>query len=57
MRPNTVRNCNVMYIFCSKPVRDYKKPVFKTGDRVRISKYDLLSANVTSRSLHEFLKM
>ena len=41
MRPKTVKNCDFMSIFYSKPVREYKKPTFKTGDRVRISKYDL----------------
>ena len=41
MRPNTVKNCDFMSILCSKPLREYKKPTFKTGDRVRISKYDL----------------
>ena len=29
-----------MSIFYSKPLLGYKKPTFKTGDRVRISKYD-----------------
>ena len=41
MRPNTVKNCDFMSILFSKPLREYKKPTFKTGDRVRISKYDL----------------
>ena len=31
-----------MSILYSKPLRDYKKPTFKIGDRVRISKFDLL---------------
>ena len=30
-----------MSILYSKPLREYKKPTFKIGDRVRISKYDL----------------
>ena len=30
-----------MFILYSKPLREYKKPTLKTGDRVRISKYDL----------------
>ena len=30
-----------MSIFYSKPLREFKKPTFKVGDRVRISKYDL----------------
>ena len=41
MRPNTVNNCDFMSIPYSKPLREYKKPTFKIGDRVRISKYDL----------------
>ena len=41
MRPNTVKNCDFLSIPCSKPLREFKKPIFKTGDRVRISKYDL----------------
>ena len=41
MRPNTVKNCDFMSILYSKPLRDFKKPTFKIGHRVRISKYDL----------------
>ena len=29
-----------MSILYSKPLREFKKPAFKIGDRVRISKYD-----------------
>ena len=42
MRPKTVKNCDFLSIFYSKPLREFKKPVFKTGDRVQISKYGLL---------------
>ena len=42
MRPNTVKDCDFMSILYSKPLRDFKKPTCKIGDRVRISKYDLL---------------
>ena len=42
MRPNTVKNCDFMSILYSEPLREFKKPTFKIGDRVRISKYDLL---------------
>ena len=42
MRPNTVKNCDFMSIFYSKPLREYKKPTLKIGDRVRISNDDLL---------------
>ena len=41
MRPNTVKKCEFMSFPYSKLVREYKKPTFKTGDRVRISKYAL----------------
>ena len=41
MRPNTVKNCDFMSIFYSKPLREFKKPAFKIGDRVRIPKYNL----------------
>ena len=46
MRPNTVKNCDFMSILYSNPLREYKRPVFKTGDRVRISRYDLLFVKV-----------
>ena len=36
MRLNTVKNCDFMSIPYSKPLREYEKPTFKTGDRVRI---------------------
>ena len=41
MRPNTVKNCYFMSVLYSKLLRNYKKPTFKNGDRVRISEYDL----------------
>ena len=41
MRPNTVKNCDFLSILYSKPLREFKTPIFKIGDRVRISKYDL----------------
>ena len=40
-RPNTVKICDFMSILNSKLSRELKKPTFKIGDRVRISKYDL----------------
>ena len=42
MRPNAVKNCDFMSILYSKPLREFKKPTIKIGDRVRISKYGLL---------------
>ena len=41
MKPNNVKNSDFMSILYSKPLREYKKPKFGIGDRVRISKYDL----------------
>ena len=41
MKPNHVRNSDLMSKFDSKALRDYKQPKFGIGDRVRISKYDL----------------
>ena len=41
-KPNHVKNSDFMSILYSKPSREYKKPKFGIGDRVRISKYDLL---------------
>ena len=41
MRPKTVKNFDFMSIRYSKLLREFKKPAFKSGDRVRISKYDL----------------
>ena len=42
IRPNIVKNCDFMSILYSKLLRAFKKPTFKIGDRVRISKYDFL---------------
>ena len=42
MKPNHVQNSDFMSLLYSKPLREYKKPNFGIGDRVRISKYDLL---------------
>ena len=33
-RPNTVKNCDFISILYSKPLREFKKPAFKIGDRV-----------------------
>ena len=41
MKPNHVKNSDFMSKLYSKPLREYKKPNFGIGDRVRISKYDL----------------
>ena len=36
-----VKNSDFLSILYSKPLREFRKPKFKVGDRVRISKYDL----------------
>ena len=41
VRANTVKNCDFMSIPYSKPLREFKKPTFKVGDRMRISKIKL----------------
>ena len=41
MRPNTVKKCDFLSVRYKKHLREYKKPTFKIGDRVRISKCDL----------------
>ena len=41
MKPKHVKNSDFMPILFSKPFREYKKPIFGLGVRVRISKYDL----------------
>ena len=39
--PKNVKNSDILSILYSKPLREFEKPIFKVGDRVRISKYDL----------------
>ena len=41
--PKNVKNSNFLSILYSKPLREFRKPKFKVGDRVRISKFDLSS--------------
>ena len=36
----TVRNSDILSILYSKPLREFRKPMFKIGDGIRISKYD-----------------
>ena len=36
-----VKNCDFLSILYRKPLREFRKPKFKNGDRVHISKYDL----------------
>ena len=39
--PKNVKDSYFLYILYSKPLREFRKPKFKTGDRVGFSKYDL----------------
>ena len=39
--PKNVKKSDFLSILYSKPLRDFSKPKFKVGDRVRISKYDI----------------
>ena len=39
--PKNVKNSDFSSILYSKPLREFRKPQFKIGDRVRIPKYDL----------------
>ena len=39
--PKNAKNSNFLSILYSKPLREFRKPKFKIGDRVCISKYDL----------------
>ena len=40
LMPMNVKNSDFLSILYSKPLREYKKPKIRIGDRVRISKYD-----------------
>ena len=39
--PKNVKNSDFLSIFYKNPIIEYKKPLFKIGDKVRISKYDI----------------
>ena len=41
MRAKLFKTCDFMSILYSKPLREFKKPTFKVGDRARTSEYDL----------------
>ena len=41
MKPNHVKNSDFMSIVYSKPLREYKKPKFGIGYRIRNSTFDL----------------
>ena len=39
--PKNVKNSDFLSILYSKPLREFRKPKFRVGDKVRISNYDL----------------
>ena len=39
--PKNVKNSDFLSFLCSKPLREFRKPKFKIGDRVRTWKFDL----------------
>ena len=39
--PKTIKISEFLSILYSKPLREYRKSMFKIGDRVRISKFDI----------------
>ena len=39
--PKNVKNSDFLCFLYSKPLREFRKPMFEIGDRIRISKYDL----------------
>ena len=41
MIPKKVKDSDFLSILYSKPLRDFRKPQFKIGDRVRTAKYDV----------------
>ena len=41
LMPKNVKNSDFLSTLHSKPIREFRKPNFESGDRVRISKYDL----------------
>ena len=58
MRPNTAKKCYFLSFLYSKPLREYKKPTFKNGDRVRISNYDsLFRSGYKSQYTREFFEL
>ena len=42
LTPKNVKNSDFLSILYSKPLREFRKPKFKVGDRVRVSKFDSL---------------
>ena len=51
--PKNVKKSDFLSILYSKPLREFRKPKFKVGDIVLISKYDLLFRKAISLSLRK----
>ena len=50
--PKNIKDSDFLSVLYSKPLREFRKPKFKIGDRVRISKLTYTSERVISHSLH-----
>ena len=56
--PMSIKNSDILSILYSTPLREYRKPKFKFGDRPRILRYDLFSGLVLSLNWNrKFLKL
>ena len=52
------QDSDFLSILYSKPLKEYREPNFKNGDRVRIVRYNLPSGRVTDHNFHgKFLKL
>ena len=51
--PKNVKNCDFLSILYSKPLREFRKPKFEFGERVRISRFDLPFGRAMSHSLRK----
>ena len=58
MQPRNVENSDIMSVLYSKPIRDFNKPKFQVGYRVRISKQNLpFRKGYKSQFTNEFFKI
>ena len=55
--PKNVNNSHFLSILYSKPLRELRKPRFKVGDRVRISKYNLPIRPQFTKEVFEIVAM
>ena len=53
-----MQNSDFLSILYSKPLREFRKPQFKIGERVRVSKYDLpFRKGYKPQFTHEFFEI